>query len=180
MKRHIIVTDYNPKWNFYFEELKVYLLNHIDSSLPIVHIGSTSVQGLSAKPIIDLTIIVDSFNQFTLVKDALEKINYIHKGDQGIKDREVFKLTQPNIFYAHHLYVSYRESLSLKNNLTLKKHLENHPEDVKRYSDLKRSLAQKYPHDIDSYIKGKTHFIITILKQYNFTINELEEIIGYN
>jgi GrpB-like predicted nucleotidyltransferase (UPF0157 family) len=80
----------------------------------------------------------------------------------------------------HHLYVIYKDALALKNHLTLKKHLQNNPIDKEAYCKLKRDLASKYPNDIDSYVTGKTDFIISILKQYDFTQEELDSIIQIN
>jgi GrpB-like predicted nucleotidyltransferase (UPF0157 family) len=135
---------------------------------------------LSAKPILDIVIVVGSKQEFEKVKKALENIHYAHVGDQGIKDREVFKLTKPGDFFSHHLYVALRDSLGLKNQLTFRDHLREHSEDVQRYGDLKKELAKRFPDDMGSYIEGKTEFIISILKQYHFDEDELKEIRNIN
>lgn len=179
--RTIEIVDYQVEWKSAFEELSDYLKSHLSITNPrIEHIGSTSVIGLAAKPIIDLVIVIDNESDFQQVKTDLEHIDYLHIGDQGIAKREVFKLIKPNKFYPHHLYVAYKNALSLKNHLVLRNHLRDHPEDVKRYADLKKELAIKFTHDIDSYVEGKTEFIVSILKQYDFPSQHLNEIISSN
>lgn len=181
MLKKVVVVDYQKEWKQAFEVMKTFFQRNIDiPNIQIEHIGSTSVEGLSAKPIIDIVIVVDSKQEFEKVKKALENIHYTHTGDQGIKDREAFKLTKPGDFYNHHLYVALRGSLGLKNQLTFRDHLREHPEDVQRYGDLKKELARQFPDDMASYIEGKTEFVISILKQYNFDEDELEEIISIN
>lgn len=179
--RAIEIVEYQHEWKTAFDQLYNYLKSHLSIDNPsIEHIGSTSVIGLAAKPVIDLVIIIDNELEFEKTKKDLERIDYIHVGDQGIPKREVFKLTKPNNFYRHHLYVAFKDSLALKNHLVLRNHLRNHNEDVIRYGDLKKSLAYMFPHDIDSYVEGKTNFIISILRQYDFTNEYLDEIISSN
>lgn len=181
MKKRVIVVDPQFEWNHAFEDIKTFLLKNIGvPNIQIEHVGSTSVVGLSAKPIIDIVIVFNSMDEFEIIKRCLENINYIHVGNQGIQDREAFKLTKPNDLYNHHLYVALRGSLGLKNPLTFRDHLRNHPNDVQRYGNLKKELAKQYPFDIDSYIEGKTDFIISVLKQYDFSQEELMEIIKIN
>lgn len=181
MKKEVIVTEYQKRWEQDFLDLKTYFSDHIVCpSFSIEHIGSTSVKGLPAKPIIDLIILIPDPTHFDSIKSSLEKINYFHLGNQGIPEREVFKSIVPSVLYPHHLYVSYPDAVSTRNQLTLRNHLRTHDEDRDQYGKLKQELAHRYPHDIDSYVSGKTDFILSILKQYEFNASELEEIIKIN
>ncbi|MBN2540543.1 MAG: GrpB family protein [Bacilli bacterium] len=181
MTRHVVVTEYQEVWKKAFEELKAFLESHLNSyTYQIEHIGSTSVEGLKAKPIIDLMILIPDKSHFENIKSCLEKNGYIHNGDQGIKDREVFKSTVPDRFYRHHLYVSYPDALPTKNQITLRDHLRTHPKDKEAYGNLKQKLAEQYEYDIDSYVRGKTDLILSILKQYDFTEEELKRIYDAN
>ncbi len=180
MKKIVVVEEYNPAWKEEFSKLYQYLQNNLTISLPIEHVGSTSVIGLPAKPILDVVIIVTNVYEFNIVKQDLAKIGYIHVGNQGIRQREVFKLIEPNNFFKHHLYVAYQNSLGLRNILCIRDHLRSNPIDKIAYGELKKALAKKFSQDISSYIEGKTSFIISILKQYNFTEDELEKIININ
>ncbi|MGB4439996.1 MAG: GrpB family protein [Sedimentibacter sp.] len=71
--------------------------------LGIEHVGSTSVEGLSAKPIIDIDIVIKDYSAFELVKEKLALIGYVHDGNLGIKDREAFKYVSKEHLQQHHL-----------------------------------------------------------------------------
>lgn len=74
---HVIVEEYNPEWKNAFELIKNELLTVLNGKIDsIEHVGSTSVEGLAAKPIIDIDIVID--NNFEEVKKALESIGYIY------------------------------------------------------------------------------------------------------
>ncbi len=80
--KYVIVEDYNPEWKNEFERIKNELLTVLSGKIDsIEHVGSTSVEGLSAKPIIDLDIVID--NNFEEVKEALESIEYFNVLDKG-------------------------------------------------------------------------------------------------
>ncbi len=181
MRRRIVVTDYQEEWATAFLEFKNYLEKELHYPyLRIEHVGSTSVEGLAAKPILDVLIILPDSSHFDIVKSRLDSIGYFHNGDQGIKDREVFKSRLDSPFYTHHLYVSYPNSISTKNQIYLRNHLRKFEQDRHIYGELKKQLAQQFEYDIDSYMLGKTDFILSVLKQYPFTKAELDEIIDAN
>lgn len=104
--KNVVVMPYDPKWKTDFENIK----REIDSSLGnlaicIEHVGSTSVEGLSAKPIIDIDVVISDCSVLEDVVKNLEAIGYVHVGDLGIKDREVFKYSNKSHLQKHHLYV---------------------------------------------------------------------------
>lgn len=175
--RKIEILPYQSLWSDSFQQLKTYFqqaLSHVKVS--IEHIGSTSVAGLPSKPIIDVLIISESKEYLKEIIQALEFLGYSYHGNQGIEDREVFKAPKESLFPTHHLYVSYPYTSSTKNHLTLRNHLRNHPDDRDQYGKLKLELATSFPYDIDSYIKGKTNFILKILSKYSFNEDELNAI----
>ncbi|MCH4887590.1 GrpB family protein [Acidaminobacter sp. JC074] len=187
--RKIVVENYNPKWAHAFNELKAAYETHIDMELRIEHVGSTSVPGLAAKPIIDIDIVVTTKEEVLKLIDALEELGYIHQGELGIPGRHAFKRSIEDVplmyehhskWPAHHLYVVYEDSLAFKNHMTLKDYLMAHEDAVKEYSELKLALAHKYPHDIDMYVKEKTPFITRVLSACEFTPEEVDEITKMN
>ncbi|AIY80467.1 GrpB family protein [Clostridium botulinum] len=162
--KHVIVEDYNPKWKESFESIKDELLAVLSGKIiSIEHIGSTSVEGLSAKPIIDIDIVID--RNFDEVKKELETISYIHEGDLGIYGREAFKYSNKPHLMVHHLYVCGKDNKELYRHVTFRDYLRKHKEDKDRYSVIKKKMALKYPEDIDSYIKGKQQIILEIYKK---------------
>jgi GrpB-like predicted nucleotidyltransferase (UPF0157 family) len=84
--RRVVVVDYDPEWPRVFEALRAGVWEAVrDSAVGIEHIGSTSVPGLAAKPIIDMAIIVASADQVPLVINRLAGIGYVHRGNLGIE-----------------------------------------------------------------------------------------------
>ena len=187
--RTIVVEDYNPQWAQDFFELKaVYERKLTDIDCEIIHVGSTSVKGLAAKPIIDVDIVVKSSEDIQKSIQYLEQLGYIHAGQRGIEGRESFDRKDERVPYVgskkkwrdHHLYVCMEGIDALNNHLKLKAFLQCHPEAVKAYSELKKELAKKYPHDIDSYVAEKTELIVGFLKQAGMDEAVLKSISSQN
>jgi GrpB-like predicted nucleotidyltransferase (UPF0157 family) len=68
----------------------------------------------------------------------------------------------------------------LQNHLAVRDYLRTHPEAVQAYGDLKKQLAQSFPHDIDSYVEGKTELLLKILQEQGLTPHQLRAIEGSN
>lgn len=173
------VIEYSVKWKGWFETIANLLsraLNEVNCT--IEHVGSTSVQGLDAKPVIDIDIIVADFSDLSLVKKALEDLGYRYKGDLGLEGREMFKADNP--IHPHHLYVCDPNSLALKNHLLFRDHLRANRDTAQQYGALKRDLAKKYPNDVDSYCEQKSDFIAKVLAQCDFDIDEVDKIKALN
>ena len=88
----VVVVPYDEAWKSAFEQIKEELKRAIgDLMIGIEHVGSTSVEGLSAKPCIDIDVIIKDYAVFDSVVSQLETIGYIHEGNLGIQDREAFR-----------------------------------------------------------------------------------------
>lgn len=162
--RHVVVKDYAPEWKSEFECIKAELLTVLDGKIiTIEHVGSTSVEGLAAKPIIDIDVVIH--NNFEEVKEALESIGYTHEGDLDIPGREAFKYKDKPQLMVHHLYVCNDDSEELHRHITFRNYLREHKEDREAYSSIKKEMALKYPEDIDSYIEGKQPVILDIYRK---------------
>ena len=104
--RKVVVLPYDVAWQSAFEKIKVEIEEAIGNlMIGIEHVGSTSVAGMSAKPCIDIDVIIKDYSVFAAVVDGLKAIGYIHEGDLGIKDREAFQYTDKPYLMTHHLYV---------------------------------------------------------------------------
>ena len=170
--KRVKVVDYESAWAETFADLSRVLGAALgELALAIEHVGSTSVPGLAAKSIIDIDVVIESPALLTSAIDALRAIGYFHEGDLGIAGREAFgrdDLTVPrdgsgHEWPDHHLYVCAQDSIELRRHLAFRDHLRSHPDYAAEYAELKRSLADLYPRDIDSYIEGKREFIERIL-----------------
>jgi len=145
--------------------IKSYLFPYLkDLIIDIVHVGSTSVEGLAAKPIIDFVIIIESYEIFPELVQRLNTLGYEHEGDGGIGERECFKRNVKDDFMQYHMYVCPKDSLELKRQIMFRDYLNMHEDAKCEYAALKESLAERFRHDIDSYVDGKHEFIENILK----------------
>lgn len=162
--KKVEVVSYNERWKKEFEKIKSELLSVLNGSiLGIEHIGSTSVEGLAAKAIIDVDVIIKDYNSFESIKEKLALLGYIHEGDLGIKDRQAFKyLAKPHLM-RHHLYVCPEHSEELKRHITFRNYLREHEEAKDWYGEVKMLAAKCYPEDIDGYMKAKKPCIVEIL-----------------
>ena len=166
--KHVVVLPYDEAWKKDFEEIKAELMAVLDGLvLSVEHVGSTSVPGLAAKPIIDIDVIIEDTDCFEKVKTALETIGYQHEGDLGIPGREAFKYHGKEHLRKHHLYVCAKDSDELKRHLSFRDYLRTHPDAVKEYGRIKEEGARLYPYDIDSYIEYKAPFIQDCVNKAN-------------
>lgn len=187
--KKIIVEDYNPLWQEQFKLLKSFITDNLkEFHITIEHVGSTSVEGLAAKPILDIDIVINDDTDSLKIIHTLHKLGYLHQGDLGIKGREAFKRASAAVPYCptntnwmdHHLYLCRRNIPALQNHLNFREYLRNNPTSVQKYGELKKKLAKKYPYDIDSYVESKTEFIINILKKCGFHSSDLSMITEQN
>lgn len=126
----------------------------------IEHVGSTAVPNLAAKPIIDLDIVYSQDADFEEIKTRLSNIGYYHNGDQGIKDREVFKRNGvvENLILdkiKHHLYVCPVNSQSLKRHLVFRDCLRSNEAARLEYQALKYKFAEMVGQDQREYAQLK-------------------------
>ncbi|ERI92381.1 hypothetical protein HMPREF1982_02363 [Clostridiales bacterium oral taxon 876 str. F0540] len=164
--KKVTVVPYDYKWSEEFKKIKLELEKVLgDSIITIEHVGSTSVEGLSAKPIIDIDIIIKSYDDFKEVKSRLENFGYYHEGDLGISGREAFGYVEKEDFMTHHIYVCPQDSVELKRHIVFRDYLRTHKEDRDKYSEIKLYAAKMYPTDIDSYIETKSPYINEIYKK---------------
>ena len=177
--RSIEVVDYDPTWPDIFEDLRRRVWAVVgDFALAIEHVGSTSVPGLAAKPIIDASVVVKSSDDVPRSIDRLATLGYVHLGDLGVEGREAFQA--PADLPAHHLYVCPAGSLALSNHIALRDYLRAHPDVARQYGELKKQLAAEFHDDIGGYVAGKTTFIVSILREVGFSPEQLESIKAVN
>ncbi|HAR84655.1 GrpB family protein [Clostridium sp. UBA4395] len=161
----IVIEPYNEKWKLEFERIRDMLNSYIgDLVLSIEHVGSTSVEGLSAKPIIDIDVVMDSYDDFPEIKKRLEEAGYHHEGNLGIEDREAFSYVK-NRFMPYHLYVCPKDGKGYLEHIALRNHLRTNRDALEDYAALKTKLAKEYRYDADTYCERKTKFIQKILNK---------------
>ncbi|WP_310424517.1 GrpB family protein [Chamaesiphon sp. VAR_48_metabat_135_sub] len=160
MTRKVEVVPHNPNWRTLFEtESKQITIALVENVIAIHHIGSTSIETIYAKPIIDILVEVSSISKVDENNSQMQALGYQCMGEFGIKDRRFFLKDNPAGIRTHHVHVFEVDSPQVKRHLAFRDYLNNHLEDAESYSALKQSLGSKYPHDIEGYMDGKHGFI---------------------
>ena len=164
--KKVIVLPYDKAWESAFEAIKAEIQTALgDLMLGIEHVGSTSVKGMSAKPCIDIDVVIRDYSVFDAVVQKLDAIGYIHEGDLGIQDREAFKYADKPHLMTHHLYVCPRDSEELQRHIVFRDFLRKNPEAVKKYSRVKETAAKLFPDSIDQYIEYKSPCIEELYRE---------------
>lgn len=170
-----MVEDYDPAWPRDFERLRQRIWPVLAGvALRIDHVGSTAVPGLAAKPIIDMTIVVASRLEVPATIERLAALDYVHRGNLGIDDREAFDHAAD--LRRHNLYVCRADTIGVVNQIAVRDYLRAHPEVAARYGVLKKALANRFPGDIDRYVLGKTDFVLEILRRAGLTAEQIDQI----
>jgi GrpB-like predicted nucleotidyltransferase (UPF0157 family) len=158
----LLIQDYDDSWPELFSKLAVRVKAALGSLVVAVeHVGSTSVPGLAAKPVIDLDIILRSRADLREAIRLLARIGYDHEGDLGIAGRDAFR--SPPGEPRHHVYVLAAGANELRRHLAFRDALRADHDLRDRYAELKRSLAKRYCNDRQSYTEAKSAFITSIV-----------------
>ena len=172
------LCTYNGHWKTWFEALKSVFHEALgDAILAIEHVGSTAIEGMCAKPIIDVDLVMDNYKSFEPIKLVLEDLGYEYCGDQGIFEREAFKrkplneyikhkknnkhkMLDPNIellnAIPHHLYVCPNDSLELMRHIRFRDALRVNPQLVTDYNAIKATIiSEAGSYDREKYVDLK-------------------------
>ncbi|WP_420860353.1 GrpB family protein [Algirhabdus cladophorae] len=158
----ITVSSHDPNWKVAFDTE----VRHIKAALaPTVidleHIGSTSIEAIYAKPIIDLLGSVRDLHALDTHASQMEGLGYEVMGAFGIAGRRYFRKTTAQGIRTYHLHVFAQGSEQITRHLAFRDYLRARPRVAKAYSDLKRRLADDPATTWDSYMEAKDPFIKT-------------------
>lgn len=168
----IVISAYDSKWKSEFLTLKQIIEPVLkDLIIDIEHVGSTSIEGLGAKPILDIDIVIEDYSKLPEIIACLEELGYFHQEDWSFKGREAFgrkdqyvPWSEKNIKWMdHHLYVCNKDSEELARHLAFRDYLRNNPDSVAEYEQLKIDLARRAK-DRKEYTIGKTDLVNKILE----------------
>jgi GrpB-like predicted nucleotidyltransferase (UPF0157 family) len=177
----ITVIPYLPAWPEQFEAIKSALASDLAlytaEYISIEHVGSTSVPGLAAKPIIDIAIVIADPSKFEGIKYALtwgeRQGGYRYIGTGGVDGRWSFKLH--NILPQRNLYVVLQDSMSLRSYLDLRETLRVDKALRDEYGALKMELAKQEWSDVMEYATAKNGMVRKILQKAGWTHDEIDE-----
>lgn len=156
--RKVEVLNYDRQWSTAFE-VEAQKLKRVfkDKMIVIFHIGSTSVPGLKAKPIIDILPVVKDITEVDDYLIEMNALGYEARGENGIRGRRYFQKGHDN--RTHHLHFFAKDSKEIIRHLAFRDYLRTHPLEAGKYGALKESLAIKHSTDIHAYIEGKNAYV---------------------
>lgn len=158
MGEKVIIAPYDPEWPELFRRLGARLRGALgDVALRIDHIGSTSIPGLAAKPIIDVQISVASFDPLDAYRIPLESVGFVWRADNPELTKRYFRESPGD--RRTHIHVRRAGSFSEQFPLLFRDYMRTHPEDAERYAALKHMLAEQYAEDRHGYVEAKGPFV---------------------
>ena len=164
-KRDLTVVPYRYGWPALFEQEAERLRQALgDKALRIEHIGSTSVPGLAAKPIIDILVAVVSLAQAEASIPDLEVLGYQHRSHDAIPERLFLAKESAPEHRTHHLSLAEPESGFWENHLAFRDYLRVHDELAAEYVELKQRLAVEFARTGELDRDGKTEFVARVLQ----------------
>ena len=132
-----------------------------DTAVDIQHVGSTAINSICAKPIIDIAVGVPCIDDILSKNEILEANGFIYRG-QDVPDQYLY-VCGGSDYRTHHIHVVRYGSVEWNNYVNLRDYLNSHEEDAKAYSDLKTQLAGMYPDDREAYTRAKSEMINELL-----------------
>jgi rfaE bifunctional protein nucleotidyltransferase chain/domain len=161
------IVPYDPRWPEMFEEERRRILEACGGAVAAVeHVGSTSVPGLGAKPVIDLMAGVRSLDDAPLCVTPLHRLGYVYVPRLEIlmPERRYFRRGRPGAG-THHLHMVELGGDFWVKHLLFRDYLRAHPEAARDYETLKRKLADAHGSDHGAYTDAKTDFILSAVEK---------------
>lgn len=161
---HVQVVEYNSDWRTSFDTEKNEIENILGSNLKaIYHIGSTSVEGLKSKPIIDILLVLEQVEDIDSFNEQFETLGYECMGEFGIAGRRYFRKGGNNRTHQIHAFGE-NSHHDVVRHIAVRDYLREYPLVAKEYGNLKSELAIKFPESIDEYCDGKDAFVKSLEK----------------
>lgn len=164
-KRTYSIESYDPVWVTKFEQIKKMLEEVFgNKALAIEHIGSTSIPGMKAKPLIDVLMIVEKLESFNAEREIMASKSYEWAENYIFPDTQIFYKTDNGDRKIENIHVCVKDSFKAKQFVLMRDYLRNHPEKAKEYSELKEKLNKEFPDDYPAYRAAKNDFLQEIEK----------------
>lgn len=158
----IIIEDYNPDWPRMYEQERMEIVRAIGPYVAnIEHVGSTSIPGLAAKPVIDIGIDLNAYPLPDEAIAAMGALGYEHMGEYGIHERHYFRKGNPRMYHVHAYSPGNPEWDA---HIRFRDYLRAHSDAAREYEQLKRELAARHT-DGNAYAEDKTDFVKSILSK---------------
>lgn len=158
---NVCLREAHEAWAQEFELEKARIIDAIGAYiLDIQHVGSTAIRGVPAKPILDILVGIQNFDEATVCVAPLKGIGYDYRQEHGISRRHYFVKGDPR---THHLHVVQRDSEHWLITISFRDFLKNDPHSAREYAQAKRALAATYSRDRAAYQGEKDNVIESLL-----------------
>jgi GrpB-like predicted nucleotidyltransferase (UPF0157 family) len=158
------VVDADPQWPEAYRAIASYLQPFLaDAVVRIEHVGSTSVPGLAAKPIIDTDVVVPSEELIPATIAQIESAGYTWVGDLDVSDREAFDASSDSSYARHHLYLVVENNRAHCDHWLLREALVGDPDTREAYAQVKRANVEASRGDVNRYVALKARFVADVL-----------------
>lgn len=159
MARKIEVVDYRPEWDTMFKVESKKIKKILGKNcVGVYHIGSTSVKGLPAKPIIDIMPVVKDISLVDAHNGEFEALGYECRGEFGIPGRRFYAKGGDN--RTHHIHIFEQSNQTdIQRHIAVRDYLNAHSDTAAEYAALKKKLAAEFPFDNDGYCDGKEEYM---------------------
>lgn len=165
MSGKIEVVDYNPEWKKLFKAEEKSIKKTLGKSCVVIyHIGSTSVKGLRAQPIIDIMLVVKDISDVEIHSSDFATLGYKRMDEYGMQSEVTFIKEENGITY-HIIVFAKSNKTDINRCLAVCYYLENHKEDALKYGEFKTKLAEEYMYDSDGYRENKEEFMRELEKK---------------
>lgn len=162
-KRDIKIFDCDPSWPQKFKTHKEKIAGALgEKALRIEHIGSTSVPGLAAKPIIDILLVVANSGDEASYLPQLKKVGYeLRVREPDFYEHRMLRTPERDV----QIHVFSLGSPEIEHYITFRDRLRSNESDRKRYEEIKRQLTAQSWSDMNAYVNAKTEVIEKILSE---------------
>lgn len=158
------IATYDSEWRVVFLKIGTQLRDSLGQlATRIDHVGSTSIVGMDAKPIVDIQISVVNFDDEEPFRGKIEKLGFVLRKENPDKTKKYFRENPGN--RRIHIHVRRSGSFSEEMTLLFRDYLRIHPEDCKKYAKEKHRLMTLYKNDRPKYVDGKGPVVWEILQR---------------
>ncbi|MGF2615764.1 GrpB family protein [Rossellomorea vietnamensis] len=158
----VFLVPWSEKWVSEFERERRRIQGVLGSGVKVHHIGSTSVKGLKAKPVIDIAVEIENFSDGEKFAQLIEVLGYSYRGTNILPGRHYFNKGEPR---THQIHMYQKGSQYLIEQLKFRDHLRSNEQDRKNYERLKIQLSQQNNQDKHQYAEDKTEFVMEVLRK---------------
>lgn len=155
------LRSHDKRWHQIFERERAEIVAVLgELALGVEHVGSTAIEGIVAKPIVDIAVAVESFERGEECIEPLARIGFVYKGEHGLAGRRYFTKGEPRRFHLHMYAI---DDSRWRDHLLFRDYLRCHADVAGEYDRLKRKLAERFATSRLEYTEAKEPFISRVL-----------------